>query len=65
MEFALKYGIWELLRHEKIPESHFLATVLAGNAWLFNGKKRSLAYQISTSAHRFSKPKILKQVVST
>ena len=31
MEFTLKYGIWELLRHELIPESHVLATLLAGN----------------------------------
>ena len=34
MEFAWKYGIWELLRHEKIPETHVLATLLTGNAWL-------------------------------
>ena len=46
MEFALKYGIWELLRHVKIPETHVLVTLLTGNAWLFNGKK-SLAYQVS------------------
>ena len=32
MEFALKFGIWELLRHEKIPETHVLATLLAGTA---------------------------------
>ena len=32
MEFALKYGIWELLNHEKIPETHVLATLLTGNA---------------------------------
>ena len=41
-EFS-EYGIWELLRHKKIPETHVLATLLTGNAWLFNGKKRSLA----------------------
>ena len=42
MEFAIKYGIWELLWHEKIPETHVLATQLAGNAWMLNervGKK--------------------------
>ena len=36
-----KYGIcpliWNLgMRHEKIPETHALATVLTENAWLFN-----------------------------
>ena len=36
MEFALKCGMWGLLIHEKIPESHVLATLLTGNAWLFN-----------------------------
>ena len=43
MEFALKYGVRELLRHEKIPETHVLATLLAGTAWLFEGKQ-TLAY---------------------
>ena len=38
MEFALSYGIWELLRCEKVPETHIQATLLTGNAWLFNGK---------------------------
>ena len=28
-----KYGIWELLRHVKVPEIHVLATLLTGNAW--------------------------------
>ena len=32
MEFALKYGIRQLLTHEKIPETHVLAALLAGNA---------------------------------
>ena len=35
----LKDGIWELLRHEEIPETHVLPILLAGNAWLFYGKK--------------------------
>ena len=39
MEFSFKYGIWELLRHEKIPETHVLATLLSENTWQFNGKK--------------------------
>ena len=41
MKITLKYGIWELLRNEKIPETHVLATLFTGNAWLFNGKKIS------------------------
>ena len=42
MEFAFKYyEMWELLRHEKIPETRVLATLLTGNALLFNGKKIS------------------------
>ena len=32
MEFALQYGIWELLRHEEIPETHVLGALLTGNA---------------------------------
>ena len=47
-----KYGLWELLRHEKkFMKPIVLATLLAGNAWLFYGKK-SLAYQVSTSYFR-------------
>ena len=38
MEFAFKYGIWELLRHEKIPETDVLPILLTGNAWLLNKK---------------------------
>ena len=34
MKFAREYEIWELLRHKKIPETHILATLLTGNAWL-------------------------------
>ena len=37
-----------VLRHEKIPETHVLATLLTGNAWLFM-EKRSFEYQVSTS----------------
>ena len=75
MEFALIYGTWELLRHDKILETHVLAILLTGIAWLLYGKK-ILAYQVSTSyfkifrfwkcashrfnGNRFSKPKILK-----
>ena len=49
MEFAFQYKKWELLRHEKFPETHILATLVTGNALLFNGKKRYLAYQVSIS----------------
>ena len=37
-----------VLRHEKIPETHVLATQLTGNARLFNGKKDLLhiRYQV-------------------
>ena len=45
IEFSFKYGIWELLRHEKIPETHILATLLTGNAWLFNGKQMNFRYK--------------------
>ena len=41
MEFTPKYGIWELLSHEKNLETHVLATLLTGNARLFNEKKIS------------------------
>ena len=39
-KFALKYEIWEMLRHEKIPKTHILATLLAG--------KKIVAYQVTT-----------------
>ena len=32
IEFAPRYGICKLLRHEKIPETHVLATLLTGDA---------------------------------
>ena len=35
----------------KFPETHVLATLLAGNAWLSNGK-RSYTYQVLTSYFR-------------
>ena len=54
MEFAFKYQMWELLRHEKFSDTHALAILLTGNALLFNGK-RYLAYQVSTSYVRISK----------
>ena len=38
---SLHYGIWALLRHEKIPETQDLATLLTGNAWLSIGKRIS------------------------
>ena len=39
MEFAFKYEMWELLRHEKFPEAQIQATlVLTGHVLLFNGK---------------------------
>ena len=38
MESAPKNGICELLWHEKIPETHFLATLLTRNVWMFNVK---------------------------
>ena len=37
-------------RHEKIPETYAVATLLTGNAWLF--KEKSLAYQVSASYFR-------------
>ena len=42
MEFAFKYGMWELLKHEQISETHVLAILLTGNALQFYGKKISL-----------------------
>ena len=39
IKFALRYGIWGLLGHEKIPETHVMATLLTGNAPLFNRLK--------------------------
>ena len=36
---AFKYEMWELLRHDKFPETHVLATLFTKNALLFNGKK--------------------------
>ena len=39
MEFVFKHEMRELLRHEKCPETHDLATLLTGNALLFNGTK--------------------------
>ena len=47
MEFALKYGVWEWLRHEKIPETHAVAMLLTENTWLLNGKKISCISGIS------------------
>ena len=44
MESAYKYEMWELLRHEKFLEIHVLATLLTGNALLFNGKKTSCIF---------------------
>ena len=53
MEFAVKYGMWELLRHKKIPENYGLATLLAGNAWLFNVQKISCISGINKLFHNF------------
>ena len=39
--FTLKFGIWELLRLEKIPETHVLATLLTGSAWPLNAWRRT------------------------
>ena len=59
MEFAFKYEMWELLRHEKFPETHILAILLTGNDLLFNGKKdiryQFQNYQESTSYFRISR----------
>ena len=41
MEFIFEYGVWELLRHEKTPETHVLATLLSVNALLLMEKKIS------------------------
>ena len=38
MEFAFKYGIWELLRHERIPETQNLALILTVYTCLFKAK---------------------------
>ena len=43
MELALLNEIWKLLRHEEIPGIHVLATILTGNAWLFNEKQKDLS----------------------
>ena len=53
MEFTCKYGIWELLRHEKIPETHVLAILLTGNALLLNGKKTSCLSSINKLFQNF------------
>ena len=34
----------EIAKHEKIPETHVLVTLLAGNAWLFNAKKKEFLH---------------------
>ena len=61
-----KHGIYPLIwnlgttiRHEKIPATHILDTLLTGNAWLFDEKKcdinklRSLDF-FRSSSHRFN-----------
>ena len=53
MEFAFKYEMWELLRHEKFPETYVLAALLAGNALLFNGKKISCISGINKEVQNF------------
>ena len=52
MEFALKYGIRELLRHERIPETHVLATLLTVEMPGCSMEKRSCACQVSISYFR-------------
>ena len=53
IEFAFKYEMWELLRHEKFPETNALATLLTENALLFNGKKISCISGINKSFQNF------------
>ena len=53
MEFAFKYEMRELLRHEKISETHVLAILLTGSAWLFDGKKISCISGISKLFQNF------------
>ena len=53
MEFAFEYEMWELPRHEKFPETHVLATLLAGNALLFNGKRISCTSGINKLSQNF------------
>ena len=53
MEFAFKYEMWELLRHEKFPEAHVLGTLLTGYAWLFNGKKISCISSVNKLFQNF------------
>ena len=43
----------ELLRHEKIPETLVLATLLTGNAWLFSGKKDLLNIRYPQAVSEF------------
>ena len=45
--------MWELLRHEKFPESHVLAALLTVNALLFNGKKISCISDINKLFQNF------------
>ena len=54
MELALKHALWELLRHEKILETYVLATLVTGNALLFNGKKISLNIRYQQVIAEFS-----------
>ena len=44
MEFAYKIKMRDLLRHEKFPETHVLATLLTGNALVINGKKKDILH---------------------
>ena len=53
MEFAFKYEIWKLLRHEKFPEIYVLAALLTGNALPFNGKKISCISGINKEVQNF------------
>ena len=38
MEIAFKYGIWQLLKDEKIPEIQDLAAIYTGYTCLFKAK---------------------------
>ena len=53
MEFALKYEMLALLRHEKFSETHVLVTLLIRNALLFDGKKISCISGINKSFQNF------------
>ena len=45
MEFAFKYGMWESLKHEQIPETKDLAAIWTGHTCLFQAKDILIFFQ--------------------